>query len=447
MSNTRRASRRCDGVTRREFVRVGGLSALGLGLSQLLALQATAGEQRPRRAAKQCILIWLDGGPSHLETFDPKPDAPREVRGPFGTIATSVPGIAIGELLPRTAQRMRDLAIVRSVTSTQGEHNFGTHAMLTGYAPTPALAYPTLGAVATQVAPASGALPSHVAIPNFRVGGGVISSNGFLPSTVRPFEVGGDPSKSDFAVRHLDPYPGVTGVRLARRREYLQQLEQFDRGLQAGAEAPGAFDQAYRLVTSPKAREAFDLEQEPATVRQRYGMRSIGQSCLLARRLVERGVGFVTVNNTGWDTHQNLVTQLKEGYTGAEVPVGLIPSLDNALASLIEDLQERGLLDETLVVVMGEFGRTPKLNTDAGRDHWPRVFSVAMAGGGVPGGQVIGASDAIGESPIDRPVTPADLAATIYTLLGIDPGTMLHTADGRPVPLNAGGEVIAELVG
>ena len=236
-------------------------------------------------------------------------------------------------------------------------------------------------------------------------------------------------------------------MRLARRREYLQQLEQFDRGLQAGAETPGAFDQAYRLVTSPKAREAFDLEQEPATVRQRYGMRSIGQSCLLARRLVERGVGFVTVNNTGWDTHQNLVTQLKEGYTGAEVPVGLIPSLDNALASLIEDLQERGLLDETLVVVMGEFGRTPKLNTDAGRDHWPRVFSVAMAGGGVPGGQVIGASDAIGESPIDRPVTPADLAATIYTLLGIDPGTMLHTADGRPVPLNAGGEVIAELVG
>jgi uncharacterized protein (DUF1501 family) len=218
-------------------------------------------------------------------------------------------------------------------------------------------------------------------------------------------------------------------------------------------DAPGAarrdpqFEQAYQLISSPRAKAAFNLADEPDKLRSRYGGRTIGQSCLLARRLIEHDVPFVTVNDTGWDTHQDLSTRLKEGYTGAQVPVGLIPSLDLALSALLQDLLDRCLLDDTLVVVMGEFGRTPKLNTDGGRDHWPRVFSVLLAGGGVRGGQVIGSSDAVGESPKDRPITPADLAATIYTLLGVDPGMELHTADGRPVRVNQEGKVITELAG
>ena len=231
--------------------------------------------------------------------------------------------------------------------------------------------------------------------------------------------------------------------RVDRRKRFLTQLDRFSRAIDDKANSPAdpQFEQAYRLVTSRDAKQAFDLSAEPAKLRARYGPRTIGQSCLLARRLVERGVPFVTVNNIGWDTHDNLYTRLKEGYTGAKDPVGLIPSLDLALAALLEDLVERGLFDETLIIVMGEFGRTPKLNTAGGRDHWPRVFSVLLAGGGVPGGQIIGASDATGESPAKRPATPADLAATIYTLFGIDPRAKLQTSDGRPVEINRDGEI------
>ena len=205
-------------------------------------------------------------------------------------------------------------------------------------------------------------------------------------------------------------------------------------------------DRAFRMVTSPAAAAAFKIDEESEETRRRYGYKTVGQSCLLARRLVERGVRFVTVNQRGWDTHDNLYTRLKEGYTGAKVGVGLIPSLDLALSALIDDLKERGLLQETLIVVMGEFGRTPKINTQGGRDHWPRVFSIALAGGGISGGQVVGCSDAVGESPKDRPVTPADVVSTIYTALGIDPSNHLHTDDGRPVRLVAdGAQVVTEL--
>jgi hypothetical protein len=451
---------RCDGVKRRDVLRVGVVAGFGLNLPLWLRSRATANERAAAATAKakSCILIWLDGGPSHLETFDPKPDAPAEVRGPLGTIATALSGVRICDQLPHLAKLMKDIALIRSVTSPLGEHNFGTHYLMTGYKPTPVLEYPSYGSVVAQVRGQRGVLPPHVAVPNFQTGGGRFSGGGFLPEQFRPFSVGGDPARPDFAVRDLEFFPAVTPERLRRRRDFLADLDRFRRAAEEGAEAEKEtaaansplsdpqFEQAYRLVTSPEAKKAFDLSAEKPEVRGRYGPRTIGQSGLLARRLVERGVPFVTVNNVGWDTHDNLYTRLKEGYTGAKVPVGLIPSLDLALAALLEDLKVRGLLDETLVLVMGEFGRTPKLNTLGGRDHWPRVFSVLAAGGGVRGGQVIGSSDAVGESPKDRPVTPADLACTIYALLGIAPTHELHTADGRPVRVSQEGEVVRELL-
>ena len=435
--------------TRRDFVRVGGLSALGLGLVDWFGARAGAQGQVDGPRAKSCVLIWLDGGPSHLETFDPKPDAPAEIRGPLGAISTAIPGVRLSELMPQIAARLNQVALIRSLTSPLGEHNFGTHYVLTGYRPTPALDYPAVASVVNFRRRSSLDLPGHVAIPDMRVGGGNFVAEGYLPSSMAPFEVGGDPNQADFRVRNLDPFPGVTSARRQRRREYLNRLEQQSRHLQQSDQLPEdpAFEQAYRLMDSEAARAAFDLEAESPQTRDRYGRRSIGQSCLLARRLVERGVPFVTVNNTGWDTHQDLYTRLKEGYTGARVPVGLVPSLDLALAALLDDLTERNLIEDTLIVVLGEFGRTPKLNPAGGRDHWPRVFSGLLAGAGIAGGQVIGASDKMGESPHDRPLTPSDLAATWYRLLGIDPSSKLQTPDGRPVPVNQGGRLIPELWG
>ena len=444
--------RRCDGVSRRDMLQVGSLAAFGLTVGQsnpLNCLSALAKEPGLGRA-KSCILIWLDGGPSHLETFDPKPSAPIEVRGPLQPISTQVPGVVVSECLPQVAKRMNHVALIRSMTSPLGEHNFGTHYMMTGYKPTPVLEYPAHGSVLAHVRQeADRVLPAHIAVPNFRIGGSKISGHGFLPIQTRPFALGSDPAKPGFRVRDLDFYRGVTIDRIKRRQAYLNELDQFSRLLdeqEADSNDP-EFEQAVRLVTSPEAKQAFDLGKESAETRQRYGRKTIGQSCLLARRLVERGVPFVTVNQRGWDTHENLYERLKDGYTGARKPIGLIPSLDLAMSALIDDLEDRGLLDETLVVAMGEFGRTPKLNTRDGRDHWPRVFSVALAGAGIQGGAVLGASDAVGESPHERPVTPAELAATIYTLLGVSPALELKTSDGRPVRLVMDGtKPISELM-
>jgi hypothetical protein len=312
--------------------------------------------------------------------------------------------------------------------------------MLTGYAPSPVIEYPTWTSVlqkqmtanqkvsSTNQLASTSSLPASVAIPRFQVGGSNLNPTGFLDAQFGPFSVNSDPAKEDFAVVGLQRPASLTDARLSRRYKYLKRAND-------SASDDLLTDRAFDILASDTMRRAFDLSQEAPSTRDRYGRKTIGQSCLLARRLVEHGVPLVTVIDYGWDTHDNVVTRLRDGYTGAKVPVGLVPSLDQALAALLDDLQSSGLLAETLVVVMGEFGRTPKWNISGGRDHWPRVFSALMAGGPVQPGVVIGSSDRNGESPQDNPVSPADLTKTIYQAMGCDVETVLQTADGRPIQI------------
>lgn len=424
-------------ATRRTAIQCGALTAFGLSLPTLLQQRAMARQPRRAATAKACILLWLDGGPSHLEMFDPKPDAPVEVRGPFETISTRIPGFQLSELMTGTAGVAEQITVVRSLTSPLGEHGLANTYLQTGYQPSPVLDYPGMAAISARFRKSGSPLPDWVAIPN----AGSMNS-GFLRDTVQEFATGGDPARPDFRVPDLDFFPQGNLQRLQRRRQFLSQLD---------SETPNTtdslFDQAAALVTSDAARSAFSLHDEIPQLRARYGPKTFGQSCLLARRLVERGVPFVTVNYRGWDTHDDMVLRLRDGFTGANPGVGLIPTFDKGFSTLVTDLQERGLLQETLVVAMGEFGRTPKINTRGGRDHWPRVFSAVLAGGGVPGGQIVGASDRVGESPAENPVTPADLVCSIYSLLGIDPRAQLTTADGRPIQVNRDGQQILALTG
>ncbi|MBM82681.1 MAG: hypothetical protein CMJ78_19125 [Planctomycetaceae bacterium] len=441
-------TQRCDGVTRRDLIRIGGLSALGIGLGDFFRMQRAVADSKGSvdAKAKSCILIWLDGGPTHLETFDPKPDAPAEVRGPLGSVATKVNGVRINEYMPRTAASMNDVALVRSMTSPLGEHSFGSHYLLTGYRPSAALEYPSFGSTLAHARSHSVVLPPNIAVPRFSKS---VTGNGFLPSSTAPFAVGGIPDRPDFKVRDLDFYKGLDLTRLDRRRKIVNAFDQFARAKDAAATTATDSDleRAYNLIASKEAKAAFKLSEEPTNIRNLYGRtgaNSVGQSCLLARRLVERGVTFVTVNSVGWDTHQDL-NQLKQRFPNDRN--AHLPALDRAISGLITDLSQRGMLDSTLIVVMGEFGRTPKINARGGRDHWPNCFSVALAGGGIRGGQVVGISDSLGERPKDNPVTPSDLAATIYTLLGIDPASELHTSDGRPIRVTPdGARVVKELL-
>lgn len=433
---------RSSRLTRRDFMQVGSIPLLGLGLSTMGAVPLLGSEQAK---AKSCVLIWLDGGPSHLETFDPKPQAPVEVRGPFKSIATSVPGLSISEVMPHTARIANKVCIVRSVTSPLGEHNIANHYLLTGYQPTPALAYPSYGAVVSHLRDQTAKLPAYIALNEYRSTAGA----GFLGASYEPYLVPRDPKSNSLAPKDLTFYPGLDEQRLLRRRQFLEQLDRQDRSMNAPpdtAKPSSALDQAYRMTLNRDTRSAFQLDLESAQMHERYGDRLLGQCCLLARRLVEQGVSFINIHNNDWDTHADLVLRLKEGYAGAKVGVGLIPTLDQAVSALIEDLDERGLLESTLVVVMGEFGRTPKINSTGGRDHWPRVFSVMMAGGGLKQGYVHGASDRTGESPLEAAVTPADLACTIYSLLGISAETTMTTSDGRPIRVNQAGKIIRELI-
>ena len=452
---------RCDGWTRRDFLHAGWLAPFGFGLADLFRVKAEtqsalatskAVNQEPSASkasgiqarANSCILIWLDGGPSHLDTFDPKPEAPSEIRGPFRSIPTRLPGVHVCEHLPRIAGIMDRLALIRSLTHELGNHDTGTRFLLTGHRPAPGLEYPSLGSTVARSAGFGRPVPPYVAIPGDSVGGNSNAArSGYLPGAYNAFQLGPDSAR----VPGLHWPAGLNLERSLRRRDLLRQVDTLSRQVEEGPitrDRDAFFEQAYRLITSPEAKNALDLSREPASSRERYGSSRVGQGCLLARRMVEAGSRFVTVVDSGWDTHQQIARELPDSrFPGS----GKLPSLDRAFSSLISDLHDRGLLDTTLVVLLGEFGRTPKFNATGGRDHWPRAGFACLAGGGVAGGRVIGATNSFGESPIDRPVSPPDLVHTILTLLGIDPASELQGPAGRPLKVLNEGAMIRELIG
>ncbi|MEW4567063.1 DUF1501 domain-containing protein [Tautonia sp. JC769] len=444
-------SRSCPGPSRRAVLRAGVLGAFGLALDDVLRLRSLSARQNaygtrptldgtPR--AKSCILIWLSGGPSHIDTFDPKPDAPGEFRGEFDPIETSVPGVRISEIFPELARVLDRVTLIRSMTSPEAEHDRASHHLLTGYRPSPALVYPSMGSVVSKVRGFDAStLPPHTAIPSAPL----FASSGYLTPAYDPFAVGGDPNQDGFRVRDLTPPDRLTLDRLRRRRSMVATLDRF--AADAVIDTPlttsrdSFADQAFDLLTSGAAQEAFRIGDEPQPVRERYGRTQLGQSLLLARRLVEAGVSFVTVNDqgagpVGWDTHLDNFPMLRDT---------LAPPIDRGVSALIADLHERGLLDETLVLMMGEFGRTPRINDAGGRDHHGRANSLLLAGGGIPAGLVLGATDAHGDQPVDRPVSPSDLAATVFTALGINPEHRFETPDGQPIRLVDSGHAIQEL--
>ena len=463
-----------DRVARREWLRVGGLSALGVSLPHLLRAAETSTSRPavvPKLAgelgstfgkAKNVIFLWLQGGPPQHETFDPKPDAPAEIRGPFKPIATNVPGIQFCELLPRTSCYADKLAVVRSLSTRDDNHDVSGYWLLTGYPYGPGSArqikpndWPYFGSVVKMLKP-SEKLPAltSVWIPDMmRLNDNVTPAGqtaGFLGKLWEPERFVGDPALPDYEIEGLRLIGDVTKIRVDRRRDVLKQLEsRFDETLRGGSVA--AWDrlsqQAFDLVTSGGARTAFDLSKESDKTRDRYGRYSWGQSVLLARRLIEAGVRLVHVNwardpgdnavdNPLWDTHALNADRLQDN---------LCPQFDVTFAALMDDLTERGLLDETLVVVIGEFGRTPKINANGGRDHWGHVFSFAMAGAGIRGGQVIGASDKNGAYPATAPFTGGDLTATMFHLLGIDPNGFFLDNLNRPHPITKGEPIAAML--
>ncbi|MEO6808134.1 MAG: DUF1501 domain-containing protein [Isosphaeraceae bacterium] len=435
-----------DRPSRRALLRVGVLSAWSLGMADLFRLRARAAETSEAGVgagkARSCILIWLGGGASHIDTFDPKPEASSDVRGEFKPIATSVPGLSISEVLPTLAKVMDRVTLIRSMTSPEADHDRAAHHLLTGYRPSPALIYPGFGsAVAKSRGLTGGTLPPYVAVPDAPL----FSSSGYLTPAFDPFAVGADPNQAGFRVRDLTPPDRLTLNRLRRRRAMVKTLDAFAADVPETpltASRDSFADQAYDLLTSKDAQAAFQIKQETEATRDRYGRTPLGQSLLLARRLVERGVSFVTVNDKGtgaliWDTHVQNFPVIKNT---------LAPPVDLGVSALISDLAARGLLESTLVVMMGEFGRTPTINAMGGRDHHGRANSILLAGGGVPGGLVLGRTDDKGDSPIDRPVSPADLAATVYSALGIDPSQQFSTPDGQPIRLVDGGEALRELI-
>ncbi len=456
--------RNCQGVTRRDCLQLGlgtiiggmgvGAGMGGGGLVDALRLRGLrAAEQpdteqpdteRPDTRDTSCILIWMDGGPTHYETFDPKPDAPKEIRGEYEAVPTGIPGVRFSKHVKRLAAISDKLAIVRSIRHNHGNHGAGNHYMMTG-APTriPVACgafvsfHPSLGSMTAATRGTQGGLPPYFSMPRMSRSGGP----NFLGAKYAPFVVSDNPNSGGFRVRDVALPPGLDGERFGDRREIRGEVDRFLRITDPAAGDPvGALDeyyeQGYNLVTSKAAQDAFDISREPDQLREIYGRTSFGQRCLLARRLVEAGVPFITLYEGGWDHHSDIFKSLDKK----------LPPFDQAIAALIQDLDQRGLLDTTLVVVLGEFGRTPKINNRGGRDHWSNAMSVLFAGCGTPGGQIVGATDKHGYSASERILSPENFASTVYTKLGIDPGQILYTPEGRPVHLVSDPTPIRELM-
>ena len=429
----------CDGMGRRSFLRVGALGMGGLLLPDLLRLRALARAKNGSSRDTAVIHVFLQGGPSHLESFDPKPDAPKEFRGEFKAIPTALPGVFINEFLPRHAKILDKVSIIRSLNHDSADHNIGSHWIMTGFPSEQSFQFtndrPSVGSIVAKLrgANASG-IPPYVGLPDSPFFG----QAAYLGAGYNPFSVDGDPSQ-EVRVRNLQPANGLSLARLDDRRGLLRRLDRVERQRDATGMMSGIdhfTSQAYDMITGPRARKAFDMNREDPRVRDRYGRNSLGQSCLLARRLVEAGVTFVTITDGNWDHHGNALAP------GCRRQ---LPMLDSAITSLVEDLAARGLDQRVLVIVWGEFGRTPRINA-GGRDHWPGAFCALVFGGGLKMGQVIGATGRKAESPVERPIRPEDLLQTTYQVLGINTSHDFPNDSGRPMPVLNRGTAIAELV-
>jgi hypothetical protein len=422
-------------MNRREFLYTGLFGGLGLSMGDILKLNAQS-SINPK--AQSVIHIFLPGGAAAQETWDPKPLAPSEYRGPLKSVQTVIPGIHFSEYLSKTAKIADKLTVVRSMTHGEAAHERGTHNMFTGYKPSPAVNYPSFGSVVSQQLGGRNSLPAYVCIPQkISNNGQDVAGTGYLPTSFGPFSLGSDPAAPGFKVRDLNSE--VSLDRFERRRNILDTIDshfKYSENSDNLAAMDTFYQQAFDLISSPKAKGAFDLTKENDVTRNAYGYNQAGQRLLMARRLVESGVRFVSVTYGGWDMHANIGGGISK----------TLPFFDQAYAALITDLEQRGMLDSTLVMISSEFGRTPKINKDAGRDHWPRVFSVVFAGGGFKKGLIYGSSDATGADVEDKPLTVENLAATLYNQIGIDPNMKLETEDKRPVSLVYNGSVIEDLL-
>jgi hypothetical protein len=431
------ASRTCSRGTRRDFLRVGGLGALALPALLRAESRAAAAGTRGAAAARSVILVYLGGGLSHHDSFDLKPDAPDDVRGKYTSIDTVVPGLKIGEKLPLMARVMDRIALVRSGAHNNDHHETATNWVMSGRFGTPFGDYPAIGAVVAHETGFTGTLPPYVAVPRNPSFTWELGKSAFLGGRYESFKAG-DPNQPNYRVQDLAPAGDLGDKQIARRNTLLQSVDGLAKRVE-GNDAVATYDEfhgrAQQMILSTEARRAFAIEQEPEKLRDRYGRTTAGQSMLLSRRLVEAGVRFVTVNYGGWDHHAKVFESLDKK----------LPEFDRGLSSLIEDLHTRGLFSNTLLVVMGEFGRTPKINKDAGRDHWGPAGSLLLAGAGTKPGFVLGKTDKHGASVTQRPVAPEDVAFTIFDRLGIDPRKQLSTPDGRPVEILDKGENVAEL--
>lgn len=418
---------------RREFLFVGLVGSLGLSLGNLFKLQAQSVTAKAK--AQSVINIFLPGGIAAQESFDPKLLAPIEFRGPLGSVKTKLPGVHFSELLKHTAEVADKLCVIRSMTHGEADHDRGTHNMFTGWRPSPAVQYPSIGSIVSHELGPRNNLPPYICVPTQP---NAFAGTGYLGSAYGPFSLGADPANGGFRVRDLTLPGGVDEKRFSERKEmravvdaHFSSLEKSD----ALAGMDSFYQRAYAMMSSDKAREAFDLAKEPGQLRDEYGRNAAGQRLLLARRLVEAGTRFVSLTYGGWDHHDNI----RNGFSNQ------MPAFDQAFAALIRDLERRGMLDSTLVLVTTEFGRTPKVNGTAGRDHYPKVFSIVMAGGGMKGGYVHGSTDPTGSEVDTDPLTVPDYAATIYSLLGIDFEKALM-AGTRPVKIVKDGEVARGLL-